>query len=207
MEECVQWTDEEEEAKERRDAERDAKERRRDRNMIEELERYAKESKVDELFRDLMTGCFKQRPSAPVKYILEYLASEYPEESLEHARAFVDLKSGILDATIKTTTTTIETTTMRDPIKVEEAVEEVEIEKPIDVADDAPAQALVASTKETEDAREDDQTCLAPAMATESESPNVVDSPSQDASSNLETEEVVEEASGETAPSAETLTE
>ena len=176
-------------------------------NMIEELERYAKESKVDELFRDLMTGCFKQRPSAPVKYILEYLASEYPEESLEHARAFVDLKSGILDATIKTTTTTIETTTMRDPIKVEEAVEEVEIEKPIDVADDAPAQALVASTKETEDAREDDQTCLAPAMATESESPNVVDSPSQDASSNLETEEVVEEASVETAPSAETLTE
>ena len=169
--------------------------------MIEELERYAKESKVDELFRDLMTGCFKQRPSAPVKYILEYLASEYPEESLEHARAFVDLKSGILDATIKTKTTT------RDPIKVEEAVEEVEVEKPIDVADAAPAQELVASTKETDDAREDDQTCLAPAMATESEATDVVDSPSEDASSNLETDEVVEEASGETAPSAEALTE
>lgn len=168
--------------------------------MIEELERYAKESKVDELFRDLMTGCFKQRPSAPVKYILEYLASEYPEESLEHARAFVDLKSGILDATIKTTST-------RDPIKVEEAVEEVEVEKPIDVADAAPAQELVASTKKTDDAREDDQTCLAPAMATESESTDVVDSPSEDASSNLETDEVVEEASGETAPSAEALTE
>lgn len=170
--------------------------------MIEELERYAKESKVDELFRDLMTGCFKQRPSAPVKYILEYLASEYPEESLEHARAFVDLKSGILDATIKTTTSTT-----RDPIKVEEAVEEVEVEKPIDVADAAPAQELVASTKETDDAREDDQTRLAPAMATESEATDVVDSPSEDASSNLETDEVVEEASGETAPSAEALTE
>lgn len=168
--------------------------------MIEELERYAKESKVDELFRDLMTGCFKQRPSAPVKYILEYLASEYPEESLEHARAFVDLKSGILDATIKTTST-------RDPIKVEEAVEEVEVEKPIDVADAAPAQELVASTKKTDDAREDDQTCLAPAMATESETTDVVNSPSEDASSNLETDEVVEEASGETAPSAEALTE
>ena len=174
--------------------------------MIEELERYAKESKVDELFRDLMTGCFKQRPSAPVKYILEYLASEYPEESLEHARAVVDLKSGILDATIKTTTT-IETTSSRDPIKVEEAVEEVEVEKPIEVADAAPAQELVASTKKTDDAREDDQTCLAPAMATESESTDVVDSPSEDASSNLETDEVVEEASGETAPSAEALTE
>ena len=168
--------------------------------MIEELERYAKESKVDELFRDLMTGCFKQRPSAPVKYILEYLASEYPEESLEHARAFVDLKSGILDATIKTTST-------RDPIKVEEAVEEVEVEKPIDVADAAPAQELVASTKKTDDPREDDQTCLAPAMATESETTDVVNSPSEDASSNLETDEVVEEASGETAPSAEALTE
>jgi hypothetical protein len=176
--------------------------------MIEELERYAKESKVDELFRDLMTGCFKQRPSAPVKYILEYLASEYPEESLEHARAFVDLKSGILDATITTTTTTTTTkTAMTDAIKVEEPVEEVEVEKAIDVADDAPTQELVASTKETEDAREDDQTCLAPAMATELDSEDVVDSPSEDASSTLETDDVAEEASGETALSAEKLTE
>ncbi len=173
--------------------------------MIEELERYAKESKVDELFRDLMTGCFKQRPSAPVKYILEYLASEYPEESLEHARAFVDLKSGILDATITTTKTT--TTAMTDAIKVEEPVEEVEVEKAIDVAADAPTQELVASTKETEDAREDDQTCLAPAMATELDSEDVVDSPSEDASSTLETDDVAEEASGETALSAEKLTE
>jgi len=174
--------------------------------MIEELERYAKESKVDELFRDLMTGCFKQRPSAPVKYILEYLASEYPEESLEHARAFVDLKSGILDATITTTTTTT-TTAVTDAIKVEEPVEEVEVEKAIDVAADAPTQELVASTKETEDAREDDQTCLAPAMATELDSEDVVDSPSEDASSTLETDDVAEEASGETALSAEKLTE
>lgn len=193
------WT---EKTKTKSDAERDAEEitNEKDGNMIEELERYAKESKVDELFRDLMTGCFKQRPSAPVKYILEYLASEYPEESLEHARALVDLKSGILDATIKTKST-------RDPIKVEEAVEEVEVEKSIDVADAAPAAELVASTKETDDEREDDQTCLAPAMATESESTDVVNSPSEDASSNLETDEVVEEASGETAPSAEVLTE
>ena len=176
--------------------------------MIEELERYAKESKVDELFRDLMTGCFKQRPSAPVKYILEYLASEYPEESLEHARAFVDLKSGILDATITTTTTTTtKTTAVTDAIKVEEPVEEVEVEKASDVAADAPTQELVASTKETEDAREDDQTCLAPAMATELDSEDVVDSPSEDASSTLETDDVAEEASGETALSAEKLTE
>jgi len=62
--------------------------------MIEELEQYAKESKVDDLFRDLMTGCFKQRPSAPVTYILEYLANAYPEESLAHARAFVDVEDG-----------------------------------------------------------------------------------------------------------------
>ena len=66
--------------------------------MIEELEQYAKESKVDELFRDIMTGCFKTRPAAPVKYILEYLASAYPEESYAHARAFIDLKEGILVA-------------------------------------------------------------------------------------------------------------
>ena len=66
--------------------------------MIEELEQYAKESKVDELFRDIMTGCFKTRPAAPVKYILEYLASAYPEESYAHARAFIDLKDGILVA-------------------------------------------------------------------------------------------------------------
>ncbi|OUS48245.1 hypothetical protein BE221DRAFT_68321 [Ostreococcus tauri] len=56
--------------------------------MIEELEAYARESKVDDLFRDMMTGCFKTRPSSPATYILEYLASSHPEESLEHARAF-----------------------------------------------------------------------------------------------------------------------
>lgn len=93
--------------------------------MIEELERYAKESKVDELFRDIMTGCFKLRPAAPVKYILEYLADAYPEESLTHARAFVDLKDGILRESIKTS--------------VERAVENVEVkceivEAPLEVA-------------------------------------------------------------------------
>lgn len=66
-------------------------------NMIEELEAYARESGVDDLFRDMMTGCFKARPSAPVTYVLEYLASAYPEESLTHARAFVDAKDGVPD--------------------------------------------------------------------------------------------------------------
>ena len=65
--------------------------------MIEELEAYARESGVDDLFRDMMTGCFKARPSAPVTYVLEYLASAYPEESLTHARAFVDAKDGVPD--------------------------------------------------------------------------------------------------------------
>ena len=69
--------------------------------MIEELEAYARESKVDDLFRDMMTGCFKTRPSSPATYILEYLASSHPEESLEHARAFVDLKDGILRESAK----------------------------------------------------------------------------------------------------------
>jgi len=63
--------------------------------MIEELERYARESKVDDLFRDMMTGCFRTRPNAPVRFVLEYLANEYPEESLEHARAYVDLRDGV----------------------------------------------------------------------------------------------------------------
>ena len=63
--------------------------------MIEELERYARESKVDDLFRDMMTGCFRTRPNAPVRFVLEYLANEYPEESLAHARAYVDLREGV----------------------------------------------------------------------------------------------------------------
>ena len=59
--------------------------------MIEELERYARESKVDDLFRDMMTGCFRTRPNAPVRFVLEYLANEYPEESLAPARAYLSL--------------------------------------------------------------------------------------------------------------------
>ena len=114
--------------------------------MIEELEAYAKESKVDDLFRDMMTGCFKKRPSAPVTYILEYLASEYPEESLTHARAFVDLKDGITSANVAVD----EDEDGAHDVVVEDIDEKHEIvEAPLTSPKDVPAKAtdVVAEAK------------------------------------------------------------
>ena len=118
------------------------------RKMIEELEAYAKESKVDDLFRDMMTGCFKKRPSAPVTYILEYLASEYPEESLTHARAFVDLKDGITSANVAVD----EDEDGAHDVVVEDIDEKHEIvEAPLTSPKDVPAKATDVAAEAIED--------------------------------------------------------
>ena len=119
------------------------------RKMIEELEAYAKESKVDDLFRDMMTGCFKKRPSAPVTYILEYLASEYPEESLTHARAFVDLKDGITSANVASGTKTKTARTMLS-LKISDEKHEI-VEAPLTPPEDVPAEATDVAAEATED--------------------------------------------------------
>ena len=106
--------------------------------MIEELERYARESKVDDLFRDMMTGCFRTRPNAPVRFVLEYLANEYPEESLAHARAYVDLREGVpSEKTCETsrkdareTVVVVEEPPLEEETREEEDVEETDVEDP-----------------------------------------------------------------------------
>jgi len=118
--------------------------------MIEELEAYAKESKVDDLFRDMMTGCFKKRPSAPVTYILEYLASEYPEESLTHARAFVDLKDGITSVNVASVNE--DEDVAHDDIVKDIVDEKPEIvEAPLTPPEDVPAEAIDVAAEATED--------------------------------------------------------
>jgi hypothetical protein len=125
--------------------------------MIEELEAYAKESKVDDLFRDMMTGCFKKRPSAPVTYILEYLASEYPEESLTHARAFVDLKDGITSVNVASVNE--DEDVAHDDIVKDIVDEKPEIvEAPLTPPEDVPAEAIDVAAEATEDVAVEDET-------------------------------------------------
>ena len=175
--------------------------------MIEELEQYAKESKVDDLFRDLMTGCFKQRPSAPVTYILEYLANAYPEESLAHARAFVDVKEGLLktagpgpglgpgtDAVpMSVSASTIETEPVQGGVggavqddDALQIVEEAEISS-LTAEEIAPPPPMeeIKGKADNDDVMEDE--CLAPATAEENTRPEDIP---------LEVSDVVEEDAG-----------
>jgi len=180
--------------------------------MIEELERYARESKVDDLFRDMMTGCFRTRPNAPVRFVLEYLANEYPEESLAHARAYVDLREGVRsEKTCETSRKDARETVVvvEEPPREEETREEEDVEK-TDVEDPEP------KTPTEDDARraapatadEDDGAVVEPAMkpcesvrdecATEDESESkLVD----------EDEKVSREAPTESAPSEDATDE
>lgn len=131
--------------------------------MIEELERYARESKVDDLFRDMMTGCFRTRPNAPVRFVLEYLANEYPEESLEHARAYVDLRDGVPGEKTRETpcedaganVVVVEEASREEVTRDEEDVEEVDVEDaappPPPVEDDG-ARRMAPATADEDDA-------------------------------------------------------
>lgn len=128
--------------------------------MIEELERYARESKVDDLFRDMMTGCFRTRPNAPVRFVLEYLANEYPEESLEHARAYVDLRDGVLGEKTReapredadTNVVVVEEPSREEVTRVEEEdVEEIGVEDAAPPVEDDGARRMAPATADEDD--------------------------------------------------------
>ena len=179
--------------------------------MIEELERYARESKVDDLFRDMMTGCFRTRPNAPVRFVLEYLANEYPEESLAHARACVDLREGVPSEKTRETSREDARETVvvvEEPPREEETREEEDVEE-IDVEDPEPK-----TPTEDDDARraapatadEDDGAVVEPAMKP-CESVRDEGATEDESESKLVDEKVSREAPTESAPSEDATDE
>ena len=163
---------------------------------------------MDELFRDIMTGCFKTRPAAPVKYILEYLASAYPEESLEHARAFIDLKEGIL-------TTTEENGT---GVSVDDAVDDREpvtacdvVEAPLMASEDKARDAAThdAAPAEERDDDEDDEDDNGEAAdvqgetAVEDSHDDVAEDIQQDLAEDIQQEQTEEAADADVVPDEE----
>ena len=48
-------------------------------NVVEEIETYVKDKELDSIFKQILVKCFKDRPSDPVKFLIDYIFDKYPE--------------------------------------------------------------------------------------------------------------------------------
>lgn len=59
-------------------------------NVVDEIETYVKDKELDSIFKQILVQCFKDRPSDPVKFLIDYIFDKYPEviaAKLGHAYA------------------------------------------------------------------------------------------------------------------------
>ena len=59
-------------------------------NVVDEIETYVKDKELDSIFKQILVHCFRDRPSDPVKFLIDYIFDKYPEviaKKLGHAYA------------------------------------------------------------------------------------------------------------------------
>jgi len=59
-------------------------------DVVDEIENYVKDKELDSIFKEILVQCFKDRPSNPVKFLIDYIFDKYPEviaKKLGHAYA------------------------------------------------------------------------------------------------------------------------
>ncbi|QDZ22752.1 cAMP-dependent protein kinase [Chloropicon primus] len=59
-------------------------------SVVDEIETYVKDKELDSIFKQILVQCFKDRPSDPVKFLIDYIFDKYPEvisAKLGHAYA------------------------------------------------------------------------------------------------------------------------